>query len=78
MTAGPDSIEEQLLRTVKSRLGVRARIDDPLTSLGVDSLRLADFVADLEKVFAIRADQDIFDVETLAELAAYIRERRGD
>ena len=42
-----------------------------------DSLRLADFVSDLEKAFHIRADQDIFDVETLRDLADYIRERSG-
>jgi acyl carrier protein len=76
VTAGPGSIEEQLLDRMHARLGSRARLEDRLDALGVDSLQLADFVADLEKAFDFRADQDIFDVETVAELAAYIRAQR--
>ena len=70
-------IEARLLDTIHVRLGVDAGIDDRLDSLGVDSLRLADFVSDLEKAFGFRADQDIFDVETIRELAAYVHERGG-
>ena len=73
----PRSLEEELVELVNRRLGVTAAIDDRLDSLGVDSVRLAEFVSDLEKAFGFRADQDIFDVETLAELAAYVRERQG-
>jgi acyl carrier protein len=68
-------VEGRLIETIHARLGSSPEITDPLSSLGVDSLRLAGFVSDLEEVFGIRADQDIFDVETVQELADYIRDR---
>lgn len=71
----PRDIEIRLLGAVRDRLGVEARIDDRLSALGVDSLRLADFVSDLERIFHIQADPEIFDVQTLRDLAQYIRER---
>jgi len=71
-----DALERQLLELVGRRLGVEATPDTPLTGLGVDSLRLADFVVDLERHFDLDADQELFEVETLGELAAYIRGHR--
>jgi acyl carrier protein len=76
MTPGTQELEARLLQLVQRRLGVSAAIDDPLAALGVDSLQLADFVADLEREFRIRADQDIFEVQTLRELARYLHARR--
>ncbi len=73
-----DDIEARLLASIRQRLHVQARIGDRLADLRVDSLRLAGFVTDLEKAFDIRADQDLFDVETLQELAHYIREKRRE
>jgi len=69
-----DALEQRLLALVHDRLGVAAQLHTPLTALGVDSLRLADFVTDLERHFDLDADQELFEVETLGELAAYIRE----
>ena len=71
-----DALEQRLLELVERRLRVEATLDTPLTGLGVDSLRLADFVTDLERHFDLDADQDLFEVETLGELAAYIRGHR--
>lgn len=68
---------ERLQAMIQERLGVAVAPADPITSLGVDSLALMDFVAVLEKEFCFRADQDIFDVETVGELADYIGERGG-
>jgi acyl carrier protein len=76
MPAGSDDIEQQLLELVHRRLGVEARPADALNALGVDSLRLAGFVTDLERHFDLDVDQDLFEVETLEELARYIREHR--
>ena len=70
-------IEQRLLETVRDRLRVEASLDDDLGRLGVDSVRLAGFVADLEDAFEFRADQDIFEVETLRGLAAYIEQQGG-
>lgn len=72
--AHEDAVEQRLLALIQERLGVTVEASDRLTSLGVDSLALMDFVADLEKEFGFRGDQDLFDLETVAELAAYIRE----
>ena len=74
---GDDVIGPRLVAAVREHLRVAAELDSRLDSLGVDSVRLAGFVTDLEKTFDFRADQDIFDVETLAELADYIGERGG-
>jgi acyl carrier protein len=72
------SDEEARLRAlIQERLGVTVDGAHRLASLGLDSLALMDFVAGLEKEFRFRADQDLFDVETVAELAEYIREH-GD
>lgn len=76
MTDG-EHIEKRLLSAVNDELGVDAQPGDSLDRLGVDSLRLAEFVLELEKSFGFRADQDIFEVETLSELARYIEERGG-
>jgi len=75
--AHEEDVEQRLLALIQERLGVAIKASDRLTSLGVDSLALMDFVADLEKEFGFRGDQDLFDLETVAELAAYIREHRG-
>jgi len=74
--ADADDVEERLKALIQGRLGVAVEASDELTSLGVDSLALMDFVAGLEKEFGFRADQDLFDVETVAALADYIREHR--
>ena len=71
-----DALEQRLLELVERRLRVEATLDTPLTGLGVDSLRLADFVTDLERHFDLDADQELFEVETLGELVAYIRSHR--
>ena len=55
-----DALEQRLLELVERRLRVEATLDTPLTGLGVDSLRLADFVTDLERHFDLDADQDLF------------------
>ena len=75
--AHADEVKQRLMVLIQERLGVAVNASDQLTSLGVDSLALMDFVADLEKEFGFRADQDLFDLDTVAELADYIREHGG-
>jgi acyl carrier protein len=38
---------------------------------------MAELTVEIEKEFGIRMSDDIFGVETVGELAAYIRERQG-
>ncbi len=71
-----DDVEAQLLKAISARLGASPALPDELASLGVDSVKMADFIMTIEAQFDIRVDQDIWDVETVGELAAYIRTRQ--
>jgi acyl carrier protein len=71
-----DDVEAQLLKAISARLGASPALPDELASLGVDSVKMADFIMTIEEQFDIRVDQDIWDVETVGELAAYIRTRQ--
>ena len=71
-----DDIESKLTQAIASRYHREVDADTPLSSLGVDSMQMADLVGDIETRFGIAVDQDIFDAETVRQLAAYIRERR--
>jgi len=71
-----DDVETRLLKGIDARLGASPALSDELASLGVDSVKMADFIMTIEEQFDIRVDQDIWDVETVGELAAYIRTRQ--
>ncbi len=71
-----DEVETRLLEAINARLGASPALPDALTSLGVDSVKMADFIITIEEQFDIRVDQDIWDVNTVGELAAYIRTRQ--
>ena len=43
--------------------------------MGVDSIGMAELTVELEKEFNIQIQDDIVDVETVQELADYIRAR---
>lgn len=73
-----DDIEARLIAAIASRYHRESNADTVLSSLGVDSMQMADLVGDIENRFGIEVDQDIFDAETVAQLAAYIRERSRD
>jgi acyl carrier protein len=71
-----DDVEKQLLEAINARLRASPALSDELASLGVDSVKMADFIMTIEEQFDIRVDQDIWDVATVGELAAYIRTRQ--
>lgn len=71
------TLEHRLVTVIRERLGIDVTGSTSLTSLGVDSLDMMDFVSRLERELGFRADQDIFEVETVSELARYILERSG-
>ena len=48
---------------------------DSLRSLGLDSLRLPAHATELERRFEFRVDAELSDVETVEELAWYVRFR---
>ena len=71
-----DSVETALTDAIRQRFGREADLSTRLDALGVDSLQMADLVDLLERRFRIEVDQDLFEVETLADLADYVRARR--
>lgn len=68
-----DRIETELLKTLTDELGRRPEIADPLSGLGIDSLRMAELAGELEERFEIRVDEELLDVDTVGELAQYVR-----
>ena len=71
-----DDLEAKLVEAVADRTGSAPGLDDDLNRLGLDSVDMANFVREIEDRFHIRVDEEIFDVQTLEELARYIRERQ--
>ncbi len=70
-----DRVETKLLKLMEARLGVAPDLSSNLTELNLDSIKTADFIRELEFDFDVQFDQDVFELETVGDLAAYIRER---
>ena len=73
-----DTIEAQILEAVREEFGGNPLAEDSLTGLGIDSLRMAELGSDLERKFHIRVDEEILEVETVRDLADYVRARMPD
>ena len=73
-----DSIEAQIRQALQDKFGGSPQGDDSLAALGVDSLGMAELASEVEKHFGIRVDEDVLDVETVADLAAYIRTKSSN
>lgn len=70
-----DRVETELLRLMEARLRVTPELSSSLNELNLDSIKTADFLRELEFEFDVQFDQDVFELETVSDLAAYIRER---
>lgn len=70
-----DRVETELLRLMEARLRVTPDLNSNLTELNLDSIKTADFLRELEFEFDVQFDQDVFELETVADLAVYIRAR---
>jgi acyl carrier protein len=70
-----DRVETGLLRFIKARLWVTPAMSTKLTDLNLDSIKTADFFRELEVEFDVRFDRDVFGPDTVADPAAYVRER---
>lgn len=70
-----ESIEDKLLTQLEHKFGRRPELDDGLAFIGVDSVGMAELTVEIEKDFGIRVGDDIVGVDTVQELADYIRER---
>ena len=78
MHPDPDSIETALVEALRRELGRDVCIADSLGSLGLDSLRMAQLATELETRFRFSVDEELLDVETVEELAEYVRSRTQD
>jgi acyl carrier protein len=72
------SIEDVLLEKLGEKFGGRPQLNDSLLLLGVDSVGMAELTLEIEKLFDIRVDDTMLDIETVQELADYIRARRNN
>lgn len=70
-----ESIEEKLLSRLETKFGQRPELADGLAYVGIDSVGMAELTVELENDYEIQVDEDIVQVETVQELADYIRER---
>ncbi|MFO1065806.1 MAG: acyl carrier protein [Pirellulales bacterium] len=72
-----DNIEEVLLSKLAEKFGGSPQLNDSLALIGVDSVGMAELTFEIEKMFSIHVDDAVLDVETVQELAEYIRARRS-
>jgi acyl carrier protein len=70
-----ESIEDKLLASLTEKFGGTPELSDGLAFIGVDSVGMAELTVEIEKDFGIRVKDDIVGVDTVQELADYIRER---
>jgi acyl carrier protein len=71
-----DVIEQAIIDYLKKNVGGNPRSTDSLALVGVDSVGMAELTFELEKRFSVRVEDDFLDLETIGDLANYIRERR--
>lgn len=70
-----DSVELGVLEKLQGVCGRLPQPQDLIASLGIDSMGMAELTFDLERQFAIRMDDGVLDLETVAELIEYVRAR---
>lgn len=71
-----DVIEQEIVDYLRKAVGGNPRISDSLAVIGIDSVGMAELTFELEKRFSIRVDDDVLDLETVADLASYVRQRQ--
>ena len=71
-----NTIESALLEKLTSKFGGQPKLDDSLLMVGVDSVGMAELTFEIEKEFAIRVDDAVLEVDTVQDLADYIRSRQ--
>ncbi len=70
------TIEENLIQRLSEKFGTRPELSDSLTMIGVDSVGMAELTFEIEQMFKIKVDDALLDVDTVQELADYVRERQ--
>lgn len=73
-----DTIESVLLGQLAEKFGGQPQLSDSLILVGVDSVGMAELTFDIEKRFNILVDDGVLDVDTVQDLANYIREKQAE
>ncbi len=68
-----ESIEQKLLDQLVNKFGGNPQLSDSLVLVGVDSVGMAELTVEIERDFKIAVDDQILNVETVQELADYVR-----
>ena len=68
-------LEIEISQALNEELGKDVHATDSLDSLGIDSLRMAQLATELERRFEFRVDEELLDIDTVEELAEYVRSR---
>lgn len=71
-----ESIEEKLVAKLTEKFGGAPGLEDGLAFIGVDSIGMAELTLEIEADFGISVGEDIVEVETVQELADYVRQRQ--
>lgn len=71
------SIEENLVHRLGEKFGERPELTDSLVMLGVDSVGMAELTVEIEQAYQIKADEALLEVQTVQDLADYIRRRQA-
>lgn len=66
------NVRLELAELIRMKTGVMPHAGDSFASLKIDSLSMAELTVEVERAFGIRVEEDVLDVETVAELAEYI------
>jgi acyl carrier protein len=73
-----DRVEAELLRVIHARYRITPDLSSKIADLNLDSIKIANFLRELEDEFDVAFDQDVFEVETIADLATDIRGRLAE
>lgn len=71
-----DTIEQALLENLREKFGGQPQLTDSLMLVGVDSVGMAELTFEIEKRFGIRIDDGVLEIDTVQELADYIRRKQ--
>ena len=70
-----ETIEERLQTLFAEKFGERPQLTDSLAGLGVDSVGMAELTVELESQFGIRVGDEVVYVDSVQDLADYVRQR---
>lgn len=70
------TLEDEIADRLAKKFGIRPELSDSLVMIGVDSVGMAELTFELEKAFGIKVDDALLDVETVQDLANYVRNQQ--